>query len=171
LICGAASCSLIGMKLGGITLGAAVILFVASVIHSWYAGNASLPRGHAAPLVRDHGGLVFTLFTLLLLVALGALWAAEGFWFAIGGAGVYFLVFPLITLPLLTMVGLTPGRLTCPQCGSEYEIVSSKVRWRDSDSIECEVCGLTLKKWAGGRTYAATILKRGEWPKKEPTQI
>jgi ribosomal protein S27E len=59
--------------------------------------------------------------------------------------------------------------MTCSQCGSEYEITSTKVMWRDSDSIHCEVCGITLKEWSGGRVYVATLIKRGKWPKKELT--
>lgn len=59
--------------------------------------------------------------------------------------------------------------MTCPQCGSEYEITSTKVIWRDSDSIECDVCGYTLRTWSGSRIYTATLTKRGEWPKKEST--
>jgi len=58
----------------------------------------------------------------------------------------------------------------CPQCGSEYEVTSQKTITRDIDSIECDVCGVTLKQWSGSTIYAAKLIKRGEWPKKEPTQ-
>jgi ribosomal protein S27E len=154
-----------------VTLSAIVLLLVASVIHGWYAGNASLPHGHAASLVRYHGGFILVVFTLLLVGALILLWSAKGFWFAVGGVGAYFFLLPLITLPLLTAIGLVPTKLSCPQCGSEYEIISRKVSWRDSDSIECNVCGHMLKKWSGSRIYTAMLIKRGEWPKKQSTQV
>jgi hypothetical protein len=60
--------------------------------------------------------------------------------------------------------------MTCPQCGSEYEITSRKTIHRNSDSIECQVCGITLKRWSGSTIYVAELIKRGEWPQKEPTQ-
>lgn len=126
---------------------------MASVVHSWYAGNASLPHGHAASLVRDHGGFIFAVFSLLLVGALILLWSAKGFWFAVGGAGAYFFLLPLITFPLLTTIGLVPTKLSCPQCDSEYEIISRKV------------------KWSGRRIYTAMLIKRGEWPKKQSTQV
>lgn len=154
-----------------VTLSATVLLFVASLIHGWYAGNASLPRGHAASLVRDHDGFILAVLTLLLVGTLILLWSAKGFWFAVGGAGAYFFLLPLITFPLLTATGLVPTKLSCPQCGSEYEIISRKVNWRDSDSIECDVCGHMLKKWSGSRIYTAMLINRGEWPPKQSRHL
>jgi transposase-like protein len=61
--------------------------------------------------------------------------------------------------------------MTCPQCGSEYEITSAKVICRDSDSLDCDVCGYTLKKWSGSHIYEKTLVRRREWPKKESTQL
>jgi hypothetical protein len=49
-----------------VTFGAILILFLASVIHSWYAGNASLPYGQGAGLYREHGGFVLAVSVLLL---------------------------------------------------------------------------------------------------------
>lgn len=153
------------------TLSAIVLLFAASVIHSWYAGNASLPHGHPASLVRDHGGFILALFTLLLVGALILLWSAKGFWFAVGGAVAYFFLFPLVTYPLLSTICLVPVKCSCPQCGSEYAITKVPGTSPDSDStIECDVCGDTLKKGSGGRIYTAVLIKPGEWPKKESTQ-
>src|SRR5713226_1543670 len=86
------------------------VLFLASVIHSWYAGHASLPYGHAGSLYRDHRSFVLAVSVLLLVTALILLWWAEGFWFAAGGAVAYFLVLPLITYPLLSAMGLVPTR-------------------------------------------------------------
>jgi len=59
--------------------------------------------------------------------------------------------------------------MTCPQCGSEYELTSKKTIWRDSDFIKCDVCGCTLKEWRGTIMYEATLIKRGKWPKKPST--
>jgi uncharacterized Zn finger protein len=61
--------------------------------------------------------------------------------------------------------------MICSQCGSEYEFTSKAVSWRDSDSIECEVCGYTLKTWSGSRIYVPTLLKRGDWPRRESTGV
>ena len=57
------------------------------------------------------------------------------------------------------------ANLTCPQCGSEYEVSDYHIPVREPDSIECEVCGLTLKKWRGSRQYTAKLIKRGKWSK------
>lgn len=92
------------------TLSAIVLLFLASVIHSWYAGNASAPYGHAAGLVQDHGGIVLAVQVLLLITALVLLCFAKGFWLAVIGAALYFLLLPLITYPLLSALGLIPTR-------------------------------------------------------------
>ena len=92
------------------TISGILLLFVTSIIHSWYAGNASAPRGEAAGLIRDHGGFVLAVTVLLLVTALVLLWWAKGFWSAAVGAGLYFFLFPLITYPLLSAIGLVPRR-------------------------------------------------------------
>jgi len=155
------------MVVGSVTIGAIVLLFAASVIHSWYAGNASLPYGLGAGGYRDHRGFVLAVNVLLLMTALILMWWAKGFWSAAVGAGVYFFLLPLITYPLLNMIGLVPIKLSCQQCGSEYEILSRISR--GSDSIECEVCGHALKRWQG--SPLAILIKRGEWPRKESTRV
>ena len=149
------------------TLSAIVLLLAASVIHCWYAGNASLPRWHRASLVRDHEIFVFAVTVLLPVTALILLWWANGFWSAAVGAGLYIFLFPRIIYALLNMIGLVPLKLSCQQCGSEYQVVSRISR--DSDSIECEVCGHTLKRWTG--SHVAILIKRGEWPNKQSTQV
>ena len=89
---------------------AILILLLTSVIHSWYAGNASAPHGEAAGLIRDHGSFVLAVIVLLLVTALILLWWAKGFWSAAVGAGLYFFLLPLITYPLLNAIGLVPRR-------------------------------------------------------------
>jgi hypothetical protein len=93
-----------------VIFSAILLLFLTSVIHSWYAGNASAPHGEAAGLIRDHGSLVLALTVLLLVISLILLWWAKGFWSAAVGAGLYFFLFPLITYPLLSAIGLVPAR-------------------------------------------------------------
>lgn len=56
--------------------------------------------------------------------------------------------------------------LICSQCGSEYDLEDYKLIERCPDSIECQVCGKTIKEWFGSRQYSAKLVKRGEWPKK-----
>ena len=50
---------------------------------------------------------------------------------------------------------------TCDRCGSVYELSSWHSPMRDKDSIECEVCGATLKRWNGSRVWTAKLVKRG----------
>jgi ribosomal protein S27E len=40
----------------------------------------------------------------------------------------------------------------CPQCGSLYELDSYHVITRDRDSIECDICGATIKEWSGSES-------------------
>ena len=53
---------------------------------------------------------------------------------------------------------------TCSRCGSEYAISYYKLRLRDTDSIDCEVCGARLMEWSHARMYSAQLTKRTEWP-------
>ena len=66
------------------TFSAILLLFLASVIHSWYAGNASLPYGQGAGLYRGYGGFVLAVSVLLLVTALILLWWAKGFGLRLG---------------------------------------------------------------------------------------
>jgi|GEM_PF-4637189 len=36
---------------------------------------------------------------------------------------------------------MADGTVTCPNCGSVYELTKQKIPVRDKDSIDCEVCG------------------------------
>ena len=50
----------------------------------------------------------------------------------------------------------------CPKCKSVYELTKHKSPSRDKDSIECEVCGTTIKSWDGGVFYTATLKSRNQ---------
>lgn len=56
------------------------------------------------------GGVVLAFSILLLLCGLALLWSATGFVGAVVGAGVYFFVLPLLTIPALTALNLIPPR-------------------------------------------------------------
>lgn len=56
------------------------------------------------------GGYILALSVVLLIIGLALLWAATSFVAVLVGLAVYFLVLPLITLPLLTALNLTPRR-------------------------------------------------------------
>ena len=55
---------------------------------------------------------------------------------------------------------------TCETCGSVYAIQSQSLPMRDKDSIDCEVCGATLRSWNGAAQYDATLTSRAPWPKE-----
>jgi predicted Zn finger-like uncharacterized protein len=50
----------------------------------------------------------------------------------------------------------------CPKCGSIYELTKHHSPSRDKDTIECEVCGETIKSWNGGEFYTWELKKKGE---------
>jgi DNA-directed RNA polymerase subunit RPC12/RpoP len=50
----------------------------------------------------------------------------------------------------------------CPECGSEYELTSSKIMMRDKDAINCEVCRAEIRRWSGSRIWHARLTKRGD---------
>ena len=91
-------------------LGAILLLFVASLLHSWYSGNAAVRITQQALGFMMFGSYVLAFSVLLLLCGLALLWSAAGFVGAIIGAAVYFLVLPLIIIPLLTALDLIPRR-------------------------------------------------------------
>lgn len=95
-------------------LGAILLLFLASVIHSWYSANAAASetaaRGEVAIGFIMFGRGVLAFSVVLLIIGLVLLWIATGFPGVIVGAAAYFLVLPLVTLPLLTALNLIPRR-------------------------------------------------------------
>lgn len=91
-------------------VGAIGLLFVASILHSWYAGNAAARMTQRATGFVMYGSYVLAFSIFLLVLALGLLWVARGFVAAFAGAAIYFLVLPLLTLPLLTALNLVPPR-------------------------------------------------------------
>ena len=56
----------------------------------------------------------------------------------------------------------------CPQCGSLYEVTAEKIPQRDSDSIECTVCGAALMSWDGSTQYYKRLLRANPWPRTAP---
>lgn len=52
--------------------------------------------------------------------------------------------------------------ITCPNCGSIYEIRRIKIPVRDKDTITCDVCNQTLKSWNGGEMWVSDLKERKE---------
>lgn len=59
-------------------------------------------------------------------------------------------------------------QITCPRCGSIYELRKVKSPVRDKDSIICDVCDQILESWNGGVMYFSTLIKKNENYKKHP---
>jgi len=51
--------------------------------------------------------------------------------------------------------------IECPKCGSVYELTKHKSPARDHDSIECQICGETIKSWNGGLFYTSKLISKG----------
>lgn len=91
-------------------LGAILLLLLASLLHSWYGGNAAARLTQRAVGFMMFRGYVFAFCVVLLISGLALLWVDTGFFGVVVGAAVYFLVLPLLTLPLLTALNLVPRR-------------------------------------------------------------
>jgi len=91
-------------------LGAIFLLLLANLLHSWYAGNAAARLTQRAVGFMMFSGYVLASSVVLLIGGLLLLWIDAGFWVAVVGLAVYFLVLPLLTLPLLSALNLLPRR-------------------------------------------------------------
>jgi len=88
---------------------AMVLLLAAALLHSWYSGNAVAKRGRAAVGFYSFGPLVLIAAILMLLCSLGIILFTAGILAALGAAGLYFFVMPLILMPILERLGFIPG--------------------------------------------------------------
>ncbi len=52
-------------------------------------------------------------------------------------------------------------RVKCKQCHSVYQLSSRTLEHKEVNTIECFVCGLTIKHWNGFTTYTARLTRRG----------
>jgi predicted Zn finger-like uncharacterized protein len=59
----------------------------------------------------------------------------------------------------------------CPKCKSVYELTKHKTPSRDKDSIECKICGTTIKSWNGGAFYTAILKTQGQEIIKENDEV
>lgn len=89
-------------------IGAILSLLLASLLHSWYAGNAKARITQRAIGFMMYGGRVLAVSVAALLFGLACLWISEGFLAALLGAACYFLLLPLIIVPLLNAFRLIP---------------------------------------------------------------
>ena len=54
------------------------------------------------------------------------------------------------------------SRTICNKCGSIYELKSTKLIFRDKDSIDCEICGEELHSWNAAKMWEAKLLDKHE---------
>lgn len=84
------------------------LLFLASLLHGWYAGHASVPISRAAIGYMYYRGYVIAVAAVCFVVAVILLWLSRGIWWAVGGAASYFLFLSRITWRILVALGLVP---------------------------------------------------------------
>lgn len=53
-------------------------------------------------------------------------------------------------------------QITCNKCGSLYELSFTRIIMRDSDSIDCDVCGEQLYQWSEAKIWSAKLIERKE---------
>ena len=104
---------------------AIVALVLASVLHCWYAANAGMQLGHAAGAFYMFGRSIVVPAILLLLVSVALIWIGGSFLWAVAALIVYFLVMPLIILPLLQRI-YTPAQ---PGTMSRAEREAKDAEW------------------------------------------
>jgi hypothetical protein len=90
-----------------VLLGCFFIL-LASLLHSWYGGNAGADRWQVGIGYVMHGPKVLVASILLLLGGLVLIWVDSSFLVAAGAALVYFFVLSPLTLLLLRVLKLVP---------------------------------------------------------------
>jgi hypothetical protein len=78
-----------------------LVLILASVLHCWYAANAGTERGHAAGGFYGFGRGLFVPVVLLLLASAILIWWGGSLLWVLLAFIAYFLVLPLIFVPLL----------------------------------------------------------------------
>ncbi len=60
-------------------------------------------------------------------------------------------------------------REICSQCSSVYEVSETKLTFRDNDTFECSVCGLTLASWNASRIPRYRLIEAMPWPAPKTT--
>jgi predicted Zn finger-like uncharacterized protein len=53
-------------------------------------------------------------------------------------------------------------KIACDNCGSVYRLRYEKVPYKDSDFVNCEVCGTKVYSWNVSRTYYIDLLEKKE---------
>ena len=96
-----------GRSLNVVLLGCLFIL-LASLLHSWYAGNAAADHWQVAIGYVMHGPKVLVASILLLLGGLLLIWIDSSFFVAAAAAFVYFFVLSPLTVLLLRVLKFVP---------------------------------------------------------------
>jgi uncharacterized RDD family membrane protein YckC len=91
-------------------LAGVLLILVAALLHSWYAGNATAKPGEAAGGFYAFGASCLLVVILLLVAGAILVWLGSSFVAALVSVGVYFFVLPLIFTPLLEWARFIPPR-------------------------------------------------------------
>ena len=89
-------------------LGLALLL-VAGFLHSWNAGNARRVST-TMHVTYTFDRIILPVSIFLLIAGIAFVWASAGVWAALGCVAGYFLVLPLIFMPMLEFTHLIPTR-------------------------------------------------------------
>lgn len=52
--------------------------------------------------------------------------------------------------------------ITCKRCGSIYELTYERTITKDTDSIDCEICGKKLYSWNEAKIWSAQLIEQKE---------
>ncbi|MGA2607959.1 MAG: hypothetical protein ABSH01_10955 [Terriglobia bacterium] len=128
-----------------------VLVLLASVLLSWYAGHARLPFAERALGFHRFGSVVLGIGITALTVGLGLIWGSTSFLGAVIAGLTYFFLLPQVTLPLLRGLGALPALdLTADRKGrvpilSAMEKYYFEQRYRYPGRTEMAYVFLTLR--------------------------
>jgi len=110
-----------------------LLLFVACVIHCWWAGNNAALPWDRAPAFADHAKGIIYWQIVVLISGLIIIWIAKGFIAVAAAAAIYFFLLPLITMPLLKGLHMIPDPDPDPQGTREFNEMMKEMRERESE--------------------------------------
>src|SRR5712692_2447896 len=89
---------------------AGLLIFVASVLHSWYSANSLAKPGNAPMAFRALGVPVLLGSIILMIIGSLLLWSSVGIAAALVALGIYSFAMPLVITPMLEAAGLVPDK-------------------------------------------------------------
>jgi hypothetical protein len=128
-----------------------VLLFLASVLLSWYVAHARLPFAERALGFHAFGSVVLGIGILALIVGLGLIWGATSFLGAAIAGLVFYFLLPFLTGPLLRALGALPALDLAPDRKGRIPILTAmeksyfEHRYRYPGKMEMAYLFLTLR--------------------------